>query len=176
LWRADTESGFGQPFVFFDRESASDPEVGNQSMGPAEEYVLRLDVAVNHPVAVGVFQGVCDFAGDPKGILQGKLFLPLQPASKRLAFDVRHGEPELPVDVSGVMDGEYVRVLQTGTETDLPEKPLRAQDHGQFGVKNFECNRAIVLEVVGQKDASHATASQLPLKAIAVGESRCQVV
>jgi hypothetical protein len=88
-----------------------------------------------------------------------------------LALDVRHGEPELAGGVTGVVDREDVGMLEPGGGADLPEEPLRAQCGAELGVEDLEGDQAIVLEVVGEVDRSHAAPAELALDHIAVAES-----
>ena len=69
LRSADAQAGFGQPFFGFDGECLGNPEVRNEGVRSTEQDVLRLDVAVDHAVLVGVRQCIGDFAGDAQGVL-----------------------------------------------------------------------------------------------------------
>jgi len=67
-------------------------------------------------------------------------------------------------------------MLQPGGELDLPEEPVGAEHGGQLRVEHLERDRAVVLPVVGQEDRGHATPTQLPLEAVAVGQSSLKLV
>lgn len=47
-------------------------------------------------------------------------------------------------------------------------------DGGQLRAKNFHCDLAPVLEVLGEVDNGHAAGAELALKAVTVGERRDQ--
>ena len=138
LGSAQAESALGQLLIRFARERSSDPEVRNQGMvsagkpsvtgrRAAKQDVLWLDVAMNHSALVGIVESVGHFHGDAQRVTHRELTLSQQPAPQRLALDVRHGEPELPVGVAGLVHDHDMRVLQTRAEPDLAEEPLGAQ-------------------------------------------------
>ncbi len=65
-----------------------DAEVGHHGVAALQQDVLRLDVAVNDAVAVGVAQRVGYLTGDLQRVVDGELFLAVQPIAQRFAFDV----------------------------------------------------------------------------------------
>ena len=109
------------------RDGSADAEVGHQRVASAEENVLRLHIAVNHAVAMGVLETVGHFARDPERIGQRELPFALETSPERLSLDVGHGEPEQAVGLTGVVDREDVRVLQPRRRSDLAQEPLAAK-------------------------------------------------
>ena len=61
-------------------------------------------------------------------------------------------------------------MLQVGGDADLAEESFVSQRLGQFGMHHLDGDRAIVLEVVGQPDRRHASATKLPLNPIVAGK------
>jgi hypothetical protein len=59
-------------------------------MAGRQEDVLRLDVAMNQSMLVGILQRVSHFSGDANRVLDRELALALQPIPQRLALDERH--------------------------------------------------------------------------------------
>src|SRR5262249_4357218 len=104
------------------------------------------------------------------------LVFPGQPLAKALTLDVRHREPEAPGALAGIVDGQDVRVLETGRESDLTEEAFRANGGGQVRVEHLERHRAIVSKVVRQEDSAHTTVTQLTLEAIAVSKGGLQTL
>ena len=144
-------------------------EVGDERVAvPREQQVLRLDVAVDHVLAVGVLEGLGRLAGDAERILQRQLPLPPKAVPQALALDVRHGEPEPAGGLAGVEDREDVRVLEPGGEPDLALEPLRAHGGGELRVEHLQGYGPVVLEVAGKVDRGHAPAAELPLERVTV--------
>ena len=61
-------------------------------------------------------------------------------------------------------------MLKAGADVDLAKEPFGAQRVRELGMEDFQRDRAIVLEVMGQEHRGHAAASQLTFDAIAIGE------
>jgi hypothetical protein len=59
-------------------------------------------------------------------------------------------------------------VLQASRGTDFPLEAFRSEGCRQLRVQHLERHVAIVLEIVGQVHRSHAAASQLSFKPVAV--------
>ena len=59
-----------------------DAEVGDQRPAVVEQHVVRLDVAVNHALAVSVVEPGGDFGGDPDRVGDGELGLAGEPAAQ----------------------------------------------------------------------------------------------
>ena len=152
------------------RERARDAEVGDERVVPAEEDVLGLDVAVDHPVAVRVLERVGRLAGDAERVLERELFLAREPVAEAFAFDEGHGEPELAGRLARVEHREDVRMLEPGGELDLAQEPLGAQRRGELGVQHLERDGAVVPQVVREVDRGHAAAAELALELVAVRE------
>ena len=114
-------------------------------------------------------------------LVHRELPLPPEPAAERLAFDVRHGEPEpLPAPAAfggpgshraAVQHGEDVRVLQPRGREDLSLEPLGAERRGELGVQHLERDRPVVLEVPGQEDRGHPAPAQLALDRVAAAQA-----
>ena len=51
------------------RQRLRDPEIGHQRLAVGEQDVLRLDITVDHPVAVGVIERERHLARDPDRVL-----------------------------------------------------------------------------------------------------------
>ena len=98
--RAHADAARGQPLVDVGRERAGDPEVGHEGVRTAQEDVLRLDVAVDHAVLVGIVKRVRDLARDAQRVVQRELLLAQQPGPQRFTVDVGHREPELPIGLA----------------------------------------------------------------------------
>ncbi len=147
-----------------------DPEVGHHRAAVVEQDVVGLDVAMNHPVAMGVVEPGGDFARDPNRVVNRKLNLASEPGPERLTGQVGHDEKDRPVDPAGVEQGEDVGMLQVGGGLDLLQKPLGPDQRGDIGPEHLDRDFAIVAKVVGQVDGGHASGTQLALQGVAVGQ------
>ncbi len=59
-----------------------DPEIRHHRVAILQEDVRRLDIPVDHAVAVGVVEGVGHLARDPQGIIERQLLLARQPVRR----------------------------------------------------------------------------------------------
>ena len=67
-----------------------DAEVGDDRVALGEQHVVRLDVAVDDAVPVGVGERVDHLAQDPHGLGDRQLALARELDPERLALDERH--------------------------------------------------------------------------------------
>ncbi len=63
---------------------------------------------------------------------------------------------------------------QRGCDFDLAQKPLAAERGGQIGTQHLERHLAVVLEIFGQIDHSHAAAADLAFDGVTVDEGCLQ--
>ena len=175
--RADDHAGLGEPLgVARAFQHLADAEVRHQHLAVGgEEHVLRLDVAMDDAVAVGVVQGGRGLARDPERVAHRELLLAGEAGAEGLALDVGHGEPEPAGRVARVEHGEDVRVLEPGREADLAKEALGAESGGELGVEDLEGDGAVVLEVAGEEDGGHATAAELALERVTAAKPCLEV-
>ena len=147
-----------------------DAEVGHQRRPVLQQDVLRLDVAVDHALAVGVVERGGDLAREPERLLDRKLPLADQPGAERFAGDERHHVVEQAVGLARVEQSQDVRVLQVGGDLDLGQEPLAADHGGELGVQHLDGDLAAVPQVLGEVDDGHAALAELPVDAVAVGQ------
>ena len=149
-----------------------DAEVGDQGRPVLQQRVLRLDVAMDDALAMGVVERGGDFPREPQGLVHRELLLALQARAQRFAGDVGHDVVEQAVGLARVDQPEDVRVLEVGGDLDLAEEALAAEHGGELGVEDLDGDLAAVLEVLGEVDGGHAALAQLAQDAIAVGDGR----
>ena len=77
-----------------------------------DQHIPRLDVPVNHPVAMSVVERLGHVGGDADGVIDRKLMLTVQPLPQTLPLDRRHHVEEEPVGLPGIVQWQNVRVLQ----------------------------------------------------------------
>ena len=111
---------------------------GCQRVSPAEQDVLRLDVAVHGALAVRVAQRIRHLEGDLQRVVQRQLTLPPQPLPQGLAFYVGHRVPEVAGRFTGIEHWQDMRVLQAGGGPDFSLETFRAERGSQLGMKHLE--------------------------------------
>ena len=143
-------------------------------MAALEQNVFRLDVAMHHTTLMRVLQRVCHFAGNAQRVVDGQLLFAIQPIAQRLAIHKRHDVEDGAVHLTRIMQRENVRMLQICRRLDLGQKPLGANRHREFGLEHLDRDLAIVLEVLGEIDGSHATSAKFTLDAVAATQRRAE--
>ena len=139
-----------------------------------EQDVLRLDIPVHDVAAVGEAQCIRHFPRDLQRVLQRKLLLSLQAAPQRFALHERHHVVEEPVGLARVVERQDVGVCQAGRDLDLAEKPLGAERRRDLTAEHLDRDGAAVFPVPSEIDGRHASAAQLALEVVAVGERRAE--
>jgi len=61
-------------------------------------------------------------------------------------------------------------------DLDLVKEPFRPENSGQFRTKHLHRHLAVVLDVVGEVDGSHAAKAEFPLDSVAVGEGGFEAI
>ena len=144
-------------------------------MPRAEQDVLGLHVAVNHPFRVREGERLRRLPGDRNRILHRQPPLAVHPLAQALALDVGHGEPEQAVGAGAAVEhGEDVGVLQPGGEADLALEPLEAEGGGEAGVEDLERDGTVVAEVVGQPDGRHPAPADGAIQPVPAGQCLAQ--
>lgn len=132
-----------------------------------KEDVPGLDVAVDQIALVRVGEPAPDLAQDPRGLLERKCAVPIQPIAQRLSLEEGHDEVEEPVGFPGVVKAEDVWMVELRRDLDLTEKPLGAHRLTELGAEHLDRHRSSVLEVPRQVDDGHPTATELLLDLVA---------
>jgi len=144
------------------------------SAEPSWSSVLRLDVAVDHPVPVGIVQRARHLLGDPDRLRHRELLLAGEPVAQGLPFDIGHDVEEGAVRLAGVEQGQDVGMLQIGRELDLGQEPLGPDHGGELGAEDLQGHPPGVADVLGQVDGGHSAGADFALQAVAVGQGALQ--
>ena len=168
LRRAQREPGLGQAVAARLAHRQRDAEVGQHRLALEQQDVLRLDVAVDHAVAVGVVQRAGDLAGDGERLVQAELVLAVELVPERLAPDQGQHIIEEAALGPRVDQRQDVRVVQPGRDLDLGQEPLDAEHGAQLRPEHLEGDLAVVLEVGGQVDRGHAAGAERALDPVAL--------
>jgi hypothetical protein len=141
-------------------------EVEDPRPAPLVQHdVLRLDVAVDHPLSVRVGQGprqLADPAGRPPEVA-GALLL-LDHLGQRPPRNELRGDVVVLAGAAALEDGDDVRVVEVGRRLALAEEPLdeRPLVGGELG--DLQCDRAVEDRVVGEVDGAEAALTQRPFQ------------
>jgi len=74
------------------------------------------------------------------------------------------------------VDRKDVRVIESGGELDFSQETLGAERMSQLGVKDFERDQPVVLEVPCEIHGGHAAAPEFTLGAIAIGKAAFELL
>ena len=170
LGRAETHARLRQPTAFPSTPGQRDAEVGHHRPAVVEQDVVRLDVAVDQAMVVGVVERAGDFRGDADGIVHRQLDLALEPGAERSALDVGHYVEHRALDPARVEQGKDVGMVQVGGGLDLLEEALGSDQRRELRVHHLDGHLAIVAGVVGEEHRGHASGAQLALEEVAVGD------
>ncbi len=181
---AEAHAGLGHATAAGLAGGEGDAEVGHQGAAIVQQDVLRLDVAMNNAVAVGVIESGGNLCSQAHSIGHRQLLLAVQPIAERLTLDERHDveeglSPQPPLRFAerghdyrtGVMQREDVRVLQVSRGADLGEKALGADDRGKLGAENLDRHLACMAKVFSQVDCGHPPLAQLAFDPVPVGQA-----
>jgi hypothetical protein len=158
---AGDHAGDGDPARALD--DLGDPEVHEVHPAPlVEQDVLRLHVAMDDPLVVGVVEGVRHPAEDGHRAREGDA-LALQELGKAAALDEPHGHPGdalLLLDVEAV-DGDDVRVLEAGDDLGLVTEALgEGRVVQELAGEDLQGDVAVEGGLVGLVDRGHAAPAE----------------
>jgi len=86
------------------------PEVGDQRMAATQQDVVRLDVAMHDPMAVGAGQRIHHLPDDPHRLVDRQFPFAGEPMAERLPLDVGHDIVDESIGLARVVQGEDVGV------------------------------------------------------------------
>src|ERR1035437_2985606 len=140
------------------------------------EHVVRLDVAMDDTVRVGVGEGVGDVAQNAERLGNRQLVLFGETRAERLAGDERHGVVEQAVLGARAEERNDMRMLKLGRELDLALEALDAQAGGEIRGQHLEHDLPIEIEVGNEEYARHAAAAELTLDDVAASDRVLETV
>ena len=82
---------------------------------------------MNDSLLVRVLQRFRDFSREADSLRKRELNLAREVLAQRLTFDIGHNEEERPVDLSGVVQRQDVRMGEASCDRDLAQKTLGSQ-------------------------------------------------
>jgi hypothetical protein len=126
---------------------------------------------MHHTLAVSVVERERNLTGKVDRHIDRELPLSLKTIPKRFAADERHRVPQLASSFAGIVHRQDVRMLEPGSDLNLPLKARWTEGGGQLGVQDFQCNWTVVSQVMSQKYGGHTATSELALDAVAIREA-----
>lgn len=135
--------------------SAGQTEVDQiNEVAAGDQDVGRLDVPVDQPGRVRGIQSVGDLLDDRHGEVGAeRLVRLLEDRAEVAALDETHVEIEPAVDLPEAVDGDHVRIVQSGSGLRLTAKPLLKRDIGGHVIRqHLERDDAVGPGVVGAVD------------------------
>jgi hypothetical protein len=135
-----------------------------------QQNVLRLEIAVDHTMAVRVIQRRRDRGREVDRLVDRKLLLAHQSRAERFPLDVRHDVEQQAIRLTAVEQWQQIRMLQVGRDLDLREEALDTKHRSKLRVEHFQSDTAIVSDVAREIDGRHAAAADLTLDGIASSE------
>ena len=128
-----------------------------------QQDVLRLDVAVDDVLPVGVVERAGDLAGKLHRGIDGHLMLALEQLPERLPLHVGHDIEQETVGLPGIVQRQNVGVLQIGRDLYLAQEPLGPENGPQLRMQHLERHLTVVLFITRQVNRGHAAAAELAL-------------
>ena len=153
-----------------------DAEVRDDGLALEQQDVRRLDVTVDHTLAVGVVERLGHIGGDVDSVTDRKLMFAVEAVLEGVAFHVGHDVKEEAVSLTGIVQWKDVWVLEVGRDLDLGQEALGPYNRRQLWLQNLDSDLALVLQVLGQIHGRHPALAQLTLDAVAALEGCVQAV
>jgi len=113
---------------------------------------------MHHASCVRVLQRRGDLAGDSQRFIDCKPSLAADPLAQRLPLDERHGEEHASVGLSGVEEGEDVRVVESGGRPDFGEEAVVADGGVELRAQDLHRDRPVVFQV-GREEYDRGSAT-----------------
>jgi hypothetical protein len=165
--RANSETGRRQLFSACRRDGSCHAEVDDHRVTFRQQDVVGLDIAMDDAAAVSVLQAVRHLACDREGLLHRQLFLAGQPLTQRLSLHVRHDIIEKAIGLSGVVDGEDVRMHERRGDLDFSVEAIGADGRRQLRPQHLDGDLPVVPQIVAQKHLGEPATADLALDRIA---------
>src|ERR1019366_9372184 len=161
LHGADERTRLGHPVAF---HGAGQTEIHHQDAARAVLHdVLRFEVPVNYPDAVGRIQSVAHLLNDIHRFLWSKSLLLADEGPQILALDKLHGDELHALGFAEIVNADHVAVGDLMSEQQLLLET--GEDRGvrsQFRPDNLQCDEPVKFAIGGLVDSAHtALAEQL---------------
>ena len=155
-------------------ERAGDTEIHDVDAAALVDHdVLRLEVAVDDAVAVGLGQAPGDLQGDRHGPAGRQLSDLADEALEVLAVDIFHGDVGRALRPADVEHAADILVDDRAGRLELVAETLdRLGVGGHFGPEELQGDLLVELGVVDLVDPAHAAAAELLDDLVAAGEDR----
>jgi hypothetical protein len=136
-----------------------------------QQYVLRLDISVDDPLAVGKGQCTCDFLQQANRISRRERPFASKPFPKGLARHVGHDVVKQSLLGTGTQNRENVRVLEARRQRHLLFKPGGTYSARVFRRKHLDHDSPIEGSLYGEEETTHTAPLHLRLEAVGIAYS-----
>src|SRR5688500_8661559 len=165
---ADCDPRAREILLAFRLDRTRDSEIGYHCVSIREQDVGRLYVAMDKPLRMGMRQCVRDFRCDLEGFVRGHRAIEPDFLLDRRTVHERHDIIWEPIYFSRVEHRQDVRVLEPGGNPYLAGEALAADDAGEIGGQNLDCDPVSVAQIPGKVHGRHPTAPELALDRVTV--------
>ncbi len=140
----------------------SDAEIREQHLvALVQQHILRLDIAVNQPLFVGVLQGSCYLPYSGQDGLEAQLPAFGIALAQRAVGGILHHQKRGAALHAKIEDAQDMRMLQPGDSLRLAEKVIQIA-FAQAGMQHFDGCLRLQVEVFAQIDLGKAALAQQP--------------
>ena len=173
--RADGHAGRGQLLATRFADPSRDPEIAHHRLPGHQHDVLGFDVAMDDVVAVRIGQRTRYLPSDLGGVVDGELFLAVEPVTQGLSLDIRHDVVEEAVGFPRIVEGQDVGVRESRSDLDLAHEAVGAEHRGELGSQHLDRDGAMMLEIAAEIHRGHPAATELVLDRVTPGQGGSQV-
>ena len=125
---------------------------------------------MHESLAVREIESGADLLSAAERVFYGQLPCFVEALTQRSARNMRLDIIEQAGGLTGVNQGNDVRMRQLGGDADFTQEAVRAERRRDFGSQDFDRDFAPVFPFFGKIDRRHSPATQLPLDDVAIAE------
>ena len=149
------------------------PKSATSGWPVVEQDVLRLEVAVDHVVAVRVVERTRDRGRDANGFVDRQLLLAIESRAQRFAFDERHHvEQQLPSASPESNSGSRFGCCRFAVTWISARNRSTPSTAPSSGLQHLERDLALVPQVAREVDGRHAALADQSVDGVAAGRGR----
>jgi len=170
-WRANRDSGSRNALRAVGvRKRARNSEIGDECLSARQQDVRRLDISVNDAFCVSRGERAGDFPNERRDGFNRHGSISLETLAERFAIHERHHVIQQSVRFSRIVEREDVRMTEPRADGDFVLEPLDANETSDLRVEHLDGGFPLELLVVSEVNHRHATATELALDGVTVGE------
>src|SRR6267143_3378567 len=129
---------------------------------------------MDHVMAMSIGQGTRHLPSDLSGVVDGELLLSVESVPEGFSLDVWHDVVEGPVGFSRIVEGQDVRVSESGGDLDFAYEALGAERLGELGPQHLDRDGAMMLEIPAEIHGGHPTTTEFAFDRVTPDEGGSQ--